>query len=79
MPVTLWEAIESYSATQGEDRSSYIRGLVEADLTATGQLPGSPEAEARAEFDATLAVTTPTQLLAALRALRAAAVVERVS
>lgn len=50
LPEALWNAVDG----RKDDRSSYIRGLVEADLAASGRLPGTPEADARAKFDEAL-------------------------
>lgn len=55
MPKSLWDAVDNHAKEAGEDRSSYLRRLASADLSAAGKLPGSRRAEAHARLDELMA------------------------
>lgn len=40
MSEALWLAVDAHATDMGEDRSDYVRRLVQQDLTAAGKLPG---------------------------------------
>ena len=50
------------------DRSGYLLRLVEADLSAAGKLPGSPEAEALAEARDLIAAIGPEEFRKTIKA-----------
>lgn len=64
MPGSLLAAADAHIGN--EDRSSYLRRLVTADLQAAGKLPGSPAEEARRKAEAViLAFSDPKDASAA--------------